>query len=68
MSNIRKIAKEYRDKNGNEKISNKELLFYVIAKFDKLEERITKTETKQKIFMWAIPVCMGAVAFMMSVI
>ena len=62
MSDIRKIAKEYRDKNGNEKISNKELLFYVIAKFDKLEERVTKTETKQKLFMWAIPLMLGITA------
>lgn len=68
MKNIKKIAKEYRDKNGNEKITNKELLWFVISKFDDLENRVTKTETKQKMMLWFIPMCIGVVALVVSVI
>jgi len=62
---IKKIAKKYMEQNGNEKISNKELLFYVISKFDTLENRVTKTETKQRMFMWAIPILIGVTAIVM---
>lgn len=62
MKDIKKIAKEYKDKNGNEKISNKELLWFMIGEFDDLKTRVTKTETKQKIFMWLVPIIVGIVA------
>ena len=68
MRDIKKVAKEYRDKNGNEKITNKELLWFMISKFDKLEERVTKTETKQKVFMWAIPLMVGVTAIVAGLI
>ena len=59
---IKAIAKEYKAKNGNEKITNKELLWYMIGEFDGLKTRVTKTETRQKIFMMLIPVIVGVVA------
>ena len=62
MKNIKEIAKEYKAKNGNEKITNKELLWYMIGEFDGLKTRVTKTETRQKIFMMLIPVIVGVVA------
>ena len=62
MKDIKKVAAEYRNKNGNEHITNKELLWFMISKFDKLEERVTKTETKQKMFLWAIPLMVGVTA------
>ena len=68
MKNIRKVAKEYREKNGNEKITNKELLWFVVAKFDTLENRITKTETRQKMIMWFAPVIIGVTAVLVGVI
>ncbi len=68
MKNIRKVAKEYREKNGNEKITNKELLWFVVAKFDTLENRITKTETRQKMIMWFAPVIIGVTAILVGVI
>ena len=68
MKNIRKVAKEYREKNGNEKITNKELLWFVISKFDALENRITKTETRQKMIMWFAPVIIGVTAILVGVI
>ena len=67
MKNIKKVAKEYREKNGNEKITNKELLWFVVAKFDTLENRITKTETTQKILMWLFPICIVVVGIIMEV-
>ncbi len=68
MKDIRKVAKEYREKNGNEKITNKELLWFVVAKFDTLENRITKTETRQKMIMWFAPVIIGVTAILVGVI
>ena len=68
MKNIKKVAKEYREKNGNEKITNKELLWFVVAKFDTLENRITKTETRQKMIMWFAPVIIGVTAVLVGVI
>ena len=68
MANIRKIAKIYKEKNGNEKITNKELLWFVISKFDTLENRITKTETRQKMIMWFAPVIIGVTAILVGVI
>ena len=62
MKDIKKIAKEYKAKNGNEKITNKELLWYMIGEFDSLKTRVTKTETRQKIFMWSMPIIVGVVA------
>ena len=68
MKNIKKVAKEYREKNGNGKITNKELLWFVVAKFDTLENRITKTETRQKMIMWFAPVIIGVTAILVGVI
>jgi len=68
MKNIKEIAKEYKEKNGNEKITNKELLWFVVAKFDTLENRITKTETKVKMMMWFVPVTITGAAIIIGVI
>ena len=68
MRDIRKIAKEYKARNGNEKISNKELLWFMISKFDELENRVTKTETRQNLSMWFIPVAITVTAIVISLI
>ena len=68
MRDIKKIAKEYKNKNGNEKITNKELLWYMIGEFDELKDRVTKTETRQKMFMIAFPVIVGIVAIVVGLI
>ena len=65
---IKQVAKKYRDKNGNEKITNKELLWFMIGEFDELKTRVTKTETKQKIFMWAIPLLLGITAIVVGIL
>lgn len=68
MKDIKKIAEEYRNKNGNDKITTKELLWFMISKFDGLEERVTKTETRQNLFMWAIPVSIGITTIIFRII
>ena len=67
MKNIKKIAKEYKAKNGNEKITNKELLWYMISEFDKVKVRVTKTEATQKILMWLFPICIVVIGIIMEV-
>lgn len=68
MRDIKKIAKKYRDRNGNEKITNKELLWFVISKFDDLEERVSKTETRQNMMLWFIPVVITLTAIIVSLV
>ena len=75
MKDIKKVAKEYREKNGNEKITNKELLFYILARFDKYEKvnaaqdiKISILSTRQKMIMWFAPVIIGVTAILVGVI
>lgn len=68
MKNIKKIAEEYKSRNGNDKITNKELLWFVISKFDDLENRVTKTEERQKLFMWLTPISIGITAIIFGMI
>lgn len=65
---IKQIAKEYRDKNGNDRITNKDLLWFMISKFEKLEGRVTKTETRQKIFIGLLPAIIAVSAIIISLI
>lgn len=68
MKDIKKIAQKYRDKNGNEKITNKELLWFMIGEFDELKTRVTKTETKQKMFIVSLPIIVGVTAIIVGLI
>jgi len=75
MKNIKEIAKEYKEKNGNEKITNKELLFYILARFDEYEKvnatqdiKISILSTRQKMIMWFAPVIIGVTAILVGVI
>lgn len=68
MKDIKKIAREYRDKNGNEKITNKELLWFMIGEFDELKTRVTKTETRQKMFIVSLPLIVGVTAIIVGLI
>ena len=68
MKDIKKIAEEYKNRNGNDKITNKELLWFVISKFDDLENRVTKTEERQKLFMWLTPISIGITAIIFGMI
>jgi hypothetical protein len=66
MKDIKKIAKEYREQNGNERITNKELLWYMIGEFDDLKTRVTKTEATQRLFKWGFPIAITVVVIIMG--
>jgi hypothetical protein len=38
MSDIKKVVEEYKAQNGNANLTMKDLLFYIVARIDKLEE------------------------------
>ena len=65
---IKKVARKYREQNGNEKITNKELLWFMIAKFDELENRQSKTEMKVKMLMWGIPIGISITAIVVGLV
>lgn len=59
---IKKIAEKCKQENGNDKITNKELLWYMISEFDDLKTRVTRTETKQKMIIIFIPIIVTIIA------
>jgi len=49
MEDIKKRAETYKSKNGNSNITNKDLLFYIIARLDELEKVIKRGIKKWKV-------------------
>ncbi len=70
LKDIREFKKEFREKGNSyyDRISSKDVLFYFLTKFSNLETRVTKVETKQKIFMWLIPVSVSIGCLIVGVI
>jgi len=73
MKDIKKIAKGYKEKNGNDKISNKDLLFYILSRLDDIEhgdseqdKKITKIETRQNLSMWFIGISLGVIGLVFT--
>lgn len=44
---IKRIAEKYKNENGNSRISNKDILFYLIKRIDDLEAKTTETNNEQ---------------------
>lgn len=63
IKNIKKIADDYRSKNGNDRISNKDLLWYTIARFDEFEKRVSRLESVQKIIFIVLPIVVTVILF-----
>ena len=61
LSDIRDFKKEFREKGNSyyDRISSKDVLFYFLNIFGKLETRVTRVETKQKISIWLIGIIIG---------
>lgn len=61
LNDIREFKKEFREKGNSyyDRISSKDVLFYFLTIFNKLDTRVTKVETKQKIFMWLVVIGIG---------
>lgn len=53
INEIKKLAKEFREKNGNSslRIPNKDFNLWIVNKLLDQDGRITKIETKQKAFI-----------------
>ena len=44
---IKKIAEQYKNENGNNRISNKDILFYLIKRIDDLEKKTDAANNEQ---------------------
>lgn len=73
MKDIKKVANEYKEKNGNTRLTNKDLLFYIVARLDKLEEsdseqdkEIAKNKIKIQIFWIILPISIALAGFIGS--
>ena len=62
LNDIRKFRDEFKSKGNRyyERLSNKDILFYFLNEIRNLDRRVTKNETRQKLFMWLIPICVAA--------
>ena len=70
LSDIRDFKKEFREKGNSyyDRISSKDVLFYFLTKFSNLETRVTRVETKQKIYISLIGITIGIVGIIGSTI
>lgn len=73
MKDIKKVANEYKEKNGNTRLTNKDLLFYIVSRLDKLEEsdseqdkEIAKNKIKIQIFWIILPISIALAGFIGS--
>jgi len=71
--NIKKRAEEVRSTNGNDKITQKDLLFYIVGRLDDLEEKVqtydkdvTKIKTQIKIFWILLPIALTLAGYVGS--
>ena len=70
---IKKRAEEIRSTNGNDKITQKDLLFYIVGRLDDLEEKVqlydkdvTKIKTQIKIFWILLPIALTLAGYVGS--
>ena len=70
LKDIREFKKEFREKGNSyyDRISSKDVLFYFLTKFSNLETRVTRVETKQKIYISLIGITIGIVGIIGSTI
>ena len=72
---IKKKAEEYKKRNGNSNITNKELLFYIVARLDDIEKinneqdkEIQCNKTMIRVFWLLLPCAIGITALVTSLI
>jgi disulfide oxidoreductase YuzD len=72
---IKKRAEEYKNENGNANITNKDLLFYIIARLDDIEakgreqdKQITHNSTCIKVFFIILPMGISIAFFIGGII
>ena len=61
LNDIRKFRDEFKSKGNSyyERISSKDVLFYFLTLFNKLDTRVTKIEMRQKFLFWILPPLVG---------
>ena len=55
MDNIEEVVKRKKEELG-ENITTKDLLFYIIARLDDQQKRLSIVEVKQKILFYMLPI------------
>ena len=75
MKDIKKIADEYKNQNGNSKYTNKDLLWYIIKRLDDLERsdssqdaKIAGVSTQLKILWILLPIGISVAAYIGTLI
>lgn len=58
LKDVKNFREELRTKGNSDydRVSNKDVLFYFLSRFEGLDRRLTKTETRQKMLVGLIPI------------
>jgi len=73
MSKIKERASKIKNANGNDKITQKDLLFYIIGRLDDIENELSesksdvaKLKTQVKVFWILLPIAISLTVMMVS--
>jgi hypothetical protein len=63
LRKILNFRKEIRQKGNSDydRVSNKDILLHILVKLDRMEERVSITEAKQKMMMWFVPIILALI-------
>ena len=68
---MKELIREIKKQNGNDFIKPKDMLWYVVAKVDKIDEKIDKIQTSKvsyKVFFPILGACFTAIGFLFSLV
>lgn len=75
MKDIKKKAEEIKNQNGNGRVTNKDLLFYIVGRLDELEaanntqnKEIQKNKTMIQVFWLLLPCAVGITAILITLV
>jgi len=75
LSNIKERAKQIKNENGNDKITQKELLFYIVGRLDDIEDELSESKTdvarlktQVRVFWCMLPISISLTAMILSLL
>jgi len=66
MDNIKEVVKRKKEELG-ENITTRDLLFYIIARLDDQQKRLSIVEVKQKMLFYILPVMITVVGIIIKI-
>jgi len=72
MEEIKQAVSAFKEKNGNDSFSNKDLLMYIVHRLDKLPcvahvTMIASNRIRTKILLWAYPIGVAILGLIIAI-